>query len=152
MKLKHVHPILCQRKAMNETLKQKKMINQFIRFGLVGVANTMHYYVWYAFFYLLIDMPYLFAHVIAFIISMIGSFYMNCYFTYKIKPTLKKFLQFPLTYIVNIGGSSLFLLIMVDIFSWSEVLSPFIAQCLTIPITFILSKLILDKSDSPIKN
>jgi putative flippase GtrA len=85
------------------------------------------------------------AHVVSFLISMVGSFYLNSYFTYKIKPTLKKFLQFPLTYIINITVSSAAIYIFVVLLNLDENLSPLLASVLAIPFTFVISKLILTK-------
>lgn len=125
---------------------QKSIITkQFIRFGFVGLFNTIHYYAWYLVFLHLLSWPYIVAHVIAFILSMIGSFYLNTYFTYRTKPSLRKFLQFPLTYVVNITVATLALIIFVDIFQWNENVSPILAQLLTIPATFMVSKLILEQ-------
>jgi putative flippase GtrA len=116
---------------------------QFIRFVIVGVINTFNYYVLYLLFYHLLDLNYMPAHIIAFLTSMIGSFYLNSYFTYKVKPTLKKFLQFPLTYVVNITVTTLAIWFFVDVLGWSETLSPLLATILAIPFTFVVSKFIL---------
>jgi len=123
------------------------MIKEFIRFVIVGCINTGTYYLLYLLFNSLIGWNYLPSHVTAFILSMIGSFYLNSYFTYKTKPTLKKFIQFPLTYVVNITVSTLFLYIFVHFFHLSELISPIISVFFTIPFTFILSGKIL-KSES----
>lgn len=119
---------------------------QFIRFVIVGVINTLNYYVLYLLFYHLVGLNYMPAHIIAFLVSMIGSFYLNSYFTYKVKPTLKKFLQFPLTYVVNITVTTLAIWVFVDVLGWSETLSPLLATVLAIPFTFVVSKFILTGS------
>jgi putative flippase GtrA len=116
---------------------------QFIRFVIVGVINTFNYYVLYLLFYHLFDLNYMPAHIIAFLISMVGSFYLNSYFTYKVKPTVKKFLQFPLTYVVNITVTTFAIWLFVDVIGWSETLSPLLATVLAIPFTFVVSKFIL---------
>jgi putative flippase GtrA len=116
---------------------------EFIRFVIVGLINTFNYYVLYLLLYHLVSLDYMFAHIIAFLISMIGSFYLNSYFTYKVKPTLKKFLQFPLTYAVNITVTTLAIWLFVDVLGWSETLSPLLATVLAIPFTFVVSKFIL---------
>jgi putative flippase GtrA len=116
---------------------------QFVRFVIVGVINTLNYYVLYLLFYHLAGLNYMSAHIIAFLISMIGSFYLNSYFTYKVKPTFKKFLQFPLTYVVNITVTTLAIWVFVDVLGWSESLSPLLATVLAIPFTFVVSKFIL---------
>lgn len=118
---------------------------QFWRFVVVGFTNTFNYYVLYLFFNHLLNMPYLGAHILAFLISMIGSFYLNSYFTYKTRPTLKKFLQFPLTYVVNFVVTTSGVYILVDILKLDENISPLLASVIAIPFTFIISKMILLK-------
>ena len=88
------------------------------------------------------------AHILAFFISMIGSFYLNSYFTYKTKPTLKKFLQFPLTYVVNFTVTTLGIFILVDVLKLNENISPLLASGIAIPFTFIVSKMILARETS----
>lgn len=124
-------------------IQNKELITQIFRFGIVGVLNTLNYYILYLIFLRICSLSYMVSHLAAFIISMIGSFYLNCYFTYRVKPTLKKFFQFPITYLVNISVSSLSLIILVDLFNLNETISPLIAQGLTIPATFVISKKIL---------
>jgi len=118
---------------------------QFWRFVIVGIINTCNYYVLFLFFNNIVPFHYMAAHIVSFLISMVGSFYLNSYFTYKIKPTLKKFLQFPLTYIVNITVSSAAIYIFVVLLNLDENISPLIASVLAIPFTFVISKLILTK-------
>lgn len=114
-----------------------------LRFIIVGCINTLNYYVIYLFFLMVLDLPYIFSHSLGFGISMVGSFYLNCYFTYKTKPTFKKFMQFPLTYVVNYTVSTGSLYLFVDIFHFGELFAPIIASLLPIPFTFIISKWIL---------
>jgi putative flippase GtrA len=70
-----------------------------IRFVAVGVVNTADYYA----IFLLLDRVtwYLLAHVVAFVGSSCGSFFLNCRFTYRVQPTWRKFFLFPLTVGVN---------------------------------------------------
>ncbi|MBA4603921.1 GtrA family protein [Thermoactinomyces mirandus] len=116
---------------------------QIIRFGIVGVVNTLNYYLLYLLFLHIIGFNYLVAHILAFMLSMIGSFFMNTYFTYGTKPTFKKFFQFPLTYVVNITVTTSSMYVLVDLLEFNENISPFIASLIAIPFTFIVSKKIL---------
>lgn len=118
----------------------------FIRFAVVGVINTINYYAIYLLL-MYLDIVYLISHSAAFIISMVGSYFLNCYFTYKTKPTLKKFLQFPLTYVVNYTVSTSSLFIFVDLFKMNEFIAPFISMLLPIPFTYLTSKWILTKGE-----
>ncbi|WP_433745068.1 GtrA family protein [Falsibacillus pallidus] len=121
------------------------MFNQIIRFIIVGCINTLTYYILYLLFQSVLGIYYLASHIMAFLISMVGSFYMNSYFTYKTKPTLKKFLQFPLTYVVNITVTTSAIYILVELFHWNEQISPLLASLLAIPFTFAISRFILTK-------
>ncbi len=117
--------------------------NQIIRFVIVGGLNTLNYYLLYLCFLHLIHIPYLYSHILAFILSMIGSFFMNTLFTYGTKPTWKKFFQFPLTYVVNVSITTSSVYILVDLLHYDKNISPLIASLIAIPFTFILSKKIL---------
>ena len=126
-----------------KSMRNKELAGQVLRFGIVGVANTLNYYVLYLLFFYAFSLSYMASHLLAFVISMVGSFYLNCFFTYRVRPTLKKFFQFPITYVVNVTVSSLALFILVDFLHFNETISPLIAQGLTIPATFIISKKVL---------
>ncbi|WP_051359442.1 GtrA family protein [Paucisalibacillus globulus] len=116
----------------------------FIRFILVGIVNTFNYYILYLLF-MAVSIPYIFSHTVAFVISMIGSFYLNCYFTYKTKPTLKKFFQFPITYIVNYSVTTISLYVLVDLFMLNEFIAPLISAVIPIPFTYLVSRWVLTK-------
>lgn len=122
----------------------KRFINtEIIRFVIVGGLNTLNYYVLYLLFTNLLNINYLISHIMAFFISMVGSFFLNTYFTYKIKPTLKKFFQFPLTYVVNVTVTTLSIYILVDLLDLDKNISPLLASLVAIPFTFLTSKRIL---------
>nr|WP_144920832.1 GtrA family protein [Paenibacillus bovis] len=116
---------------------------EFIKFIVVGCLNTIHYYVIYLICIHLFQMHYFFSHIIGFLLSLIGSFFLNCCFTYQVKPTWKKFLSFPLTQIVNTLTSTVLLFIFIEWFSISSNYAPVLAVFLTVPITFIITRRIL---------
>ncbi|WP_030926860.1 GtrA family protein [Streptomyces sp. NRRL B-24720] len=118
---------------------------QMARFALVGAVNTGTYYGFYL--ALLSVLPYLAAHVIAFALSMIGSFLLNSYFTYRTRPTWRKFLLFPLTnaanFVITTGGVWL----LVDRAGFSSRYAPLVAAVAAIPITFVVSRAIMLRPD-----
>ena len=118
---------------------------QFWKFNMVGIINTMNYYILYMIMIKALQINYLYAHVLSFLISMIGSFYLNSYFTYQTRPTLKKFLQFPLTYVINMIVSTLTIYTLVQFLSVTKNIAPIIATIIAIPFTFFVSKMILTK-------
>lgn len=116
---------------------------EIFKFIIVGGINTLNYYIIYLLLLKLIGVNYLVSHISGFVISFIISYYLNCYFVYKVQPTWKKFIQFPLTQVVNMGMQTLLLYIFVQWFNISSVIAPFAGLIITIPVTFILSKYIL---------
>ena len=116
---------------------------EILKFIIVGGINTLNYYIIYLLLLKLIGVNYLVSHISGFVISFIISYYLNCYFVYKVTPTWSKFLKFPLTQVVNMGMQTLLLYIFVQWFGISSVIAPFAGLIITIPITFVLSKYIL---------
>ncbi|MGP4076754.1 GtrA family protein [Halobacillus sp. K22] len=125
------------------TLKINSFNNELTRFILVGGMNTLNYYIVFLFLHNLLNFHYMAAHITGFFISFVISFFLNTYFTYKVKPTLKKFLQFPLTQVVNVGVSSLLVFVLVDLLSLNSNIAPLIAVFFTVPVTFIVTSKIL---------
>lgn len=123
----------------------KKEHNEFIRFVLVGGINTVNYYLIYLVSFHFLSISYMISHWAAFLISMVISFYLNVYFTYRVKPTLNKFLQFPLTQIVNFSASSILMYVLVQWFGVSQYIAPIISVFFTVPITFLLTSKILKR-------
>ncbi|MFF3954504.1 GtrA family protein [Streptomyces sp. NPDC001890] len=121
---------------------------QMARFSLVGVVNTGTYYGCYL--VLLMWLPYIAAHVIAFALSMTGSFLLNSWFTYRTRPTWRKFLLFPLTnaanFVITTGGVYL----LVDLAGFSSRYAPLVAAVAAIPITFVVSRTIMLRPDTPV--
>lgn len=123
--------------TMNNNLKQ------IARFVFVGCINTLNYWLLYLVFTHVFHFHHLTASSVAFIVSMIGSFFMNTYFTYKTKVTLKKFFQFPLTYIINFIIMTISLYVFVDVLNLNKDIAPLISSVIAIPFTFAISKKIL---------
>jgi len=117
--------------------------NEYIKFIIVGVVNTAHYYGWYVLFYSLIGWPYLVSHVAATIISMIGSYFMNVYFTYSEKPSWKSFLLFPLTQLTNIVIQTVCMYVFVDWLNLSPYLAPIATVIISVPITFVITRRVI---------
>src|SRR5699024_12342941 len=114
-------------------LTDRKLIYEILRFIIVGGINTLNYYILYLILLRLFSIEYLISHILAFVMSFIISFYLNCYFVYKVKPTLKKFLAFPLTQVINMGTQTLLLYLLVQ--KWS--LSPTFILLLVLIIKFL---------------
>ncbi|OEL04267.1 GtrA family protein [Staphylococcus casei] len=124
-------------------MKLSKTHYEIIKFVIVGGINTLDYYIIYLFLLKILGLNYLVSHISGFIVSFIISYYLNCYFVYKVTPTWRKFIQFPLTQVINMGTQTVLLYIFVQWLHVSSVVAPFVGLIITIPITFVLSKYIL---------
>lgn len=116
---------------------------EVVRFGIVGVANTAVYYGVYRLFLMLIS--YLPAHLIAWAVSVVFSYLMSCYFTYKVRPSWKTFFAFPSTTLVNLAFTTFGTVLLVEAFGVSKLIAPIICGILAIPFTFTLAKFIFTR-------
>lgn len=133
-------------------IKEKGLI-QFVKFGIVGVSNTLISYVLYSGGLLLFrklclfgQSDYLIAQIVAFIISVAWSFYWNNKFVFKIedgkrrsiwKALLKTYVSYSFT---GLFLSSALLILWVQIFHISEFIAPIINLVITVPLNFIINK------------
>ncbi|MGV9250346.1 GtrA family protein [Streptomyces sp. NPDC003697] len=108
---------------------------------MVGVVNTLAYYTLYLVF--LTRLPYLAAHALAFVLSMIGSFFLNARFTYRTRPTWRKFLLFPLTNVTNFLLTTVGVYVIVDVLHAGNRFAPLLASAAAIPVTFVVSRMIM---------
>ncbi|MFZ3470138.1 GtrA family protein [Streptomyces sp. 4.24] len=120
---------------------RRAQLGQIFRFALVGGVNTGTFFVLYLILHPF--MPYFAAYTLAFVLAMVGSFFMNTYFTYRTRPTWKKFLLFPLTNITNYVIQSAGLYVLVTWAGLNTKIAPLVAAVLAIPFTYVLSRKIL---------
>ncbi|MFE0641292.1 GtrA family protein [Streptomyces sp. NPDC058877] len=120
---------------------RRARLAEIIRFALVGGVNTLTFFGCY----LLLHpwMPYFAAYTLAFLLSMTGSFFLNTYFTYRTRPTWKKFALFPLTNVTNYLVQSVGLYALVGWAGTDDRVAPLIAAVVAIPFTYAISQRIL---------
>ncbi|MCK7623891.1 GtrA family protein [Streptomyces sp. RS10V-4] len=114
---------------------------QMARFALVGAVNTATFYACYLPLHRVL--PYFAAYSAAFALSLVGSFFLNTYFTYRTRPSWKKFLLFPLTQVTNYAVQSAGLVALVSWLGMDSAAAPLAAALLALPVTFAVSRRIL---------
>ncbi|MCZ2859582.1 GtrA family protein [Blastococcus sp. VKM Ac-2987] len=112
-----------------------------VRFAVVGVVNTGVYYGTYLLLSLVTH--YLVAHLGAILVAMVGSFLLNCYWTFRTRPTWRKLALFPLTNATNYVMTTVGVVVLVEWFAVDERLAPLLAAVAAIPVTFLLSRRLL---------
>lgn len=125
-------------------------LTQFVKFGLIGVTNTLLGYgiyilvIWILSPYNL-SYDYFIGSVLGFIISVLWSFYWNNKLVFNqdsgkrniLKSLLKTYLSYASTGIVL---SNILLYVFVDLMGISKAVAPFINLLITVPLNFVLNK------------
>ena len=126
---------------------------QFVKFGIVGVSNTIISYVLYACSLMWLNKVgclgkynYLISQVIAFVLSVLWSFYWNNKFVFateegKKRNVLSSLLKTYVSYsFTGLFLNSILLFVWVDICGISEFIAPIINLIVSVPLNFIINK------------
>lgn len=126
-------------------LPDKTSFIQFIKFGIVGVSNTLISLIVYYIFLWIDPELYLIGNVVGWIVSVANSFFWNNKYVFMsetsgVREALKKigktYLSYGATFLLSTG----LLYLEVDIFHWSAAVSPVLNLIITIPLNFLLNK------------
>jgi putative flippase GtrA len=117
------------------------MLRHAARFAVVGALNTGVYYGSYLLLRTVVH--YLAAHLIAIVVAMVGSFFLNCYWTFRTPPTWRKFMLWPLTNATNYVLTTIGVVVLVEWLTVDQRVAPLIAAAAAIPVTFLLSRRVL---------
>lgn len=126
-------------------IKDRGNLVEFVKYAIVGCINTADYYLSYLVFMDIFKFAYRISFVLGYVVSILGSYFLNTYFTYKQKPSVKKFLIFPLTYIPNFIIQYLGIILLVDRLNMSSKVAPVITAIVATPITFFVMKYVINK-------
>lgn len=125
--------------------EQLGKILQFVKFGVVGLSNTLISYVVYI---ILVSFKwhYLLASLIGFLISVVNAFYWNNKYVFKAEEGEERTLwsSFVKTFTSYAGTglilNNVLLILWVDVLKLHEMLGPIINLFITIPLNFLLNK------------
>ncbi|MDR2408819.1 MAG: GtrA family protein [Bacteroidales bacterium] len=119
------------------------LLLQFIKFGIVGLSNTIISFLIYTLL-IRIGLHYLFASIIAFFVSVTNSFFWNKKYVFTkdrginiFRSLFKTFISYGLTGLIL---TNILLFILIDVFEISKYLAPFIVLIITIPSNFLINK------------
>ncbi len=121
--------------------KFSRVNTQVSRFILTGGLNTSNYYL--AYLLLISKWEYMYAHLSAFILSAFISYFVSTIYTFDQCLSFKKFILFPLTFLPNLIISSAVTYFFVNYQIINQTFASLIAMILAIPITFVVTKLII---------
>ena len=122
----------------------KNLLKQFIKFGFVGISNTVISYVTYL-IGIKLGMHYLVASILGFFLSVVNAYYWNSRYVFYSKEVgisqWRVFLRTVCSYAgTGLVFSNVLLIILIDgLYVW-EWLAPLIVNAINIPINFLLNK------------
>ena len=121
-------------------LTRKNSLIQFIKFGLVGVSNTIvGFGVYYLLYYC--GVHYLISNILSWLISVFNAFYWNNKYVFQAGSSWwKTLLRTYISYGASLIISTMMMYVLVALIHISPVIAPVICLVVTIPMNFILNK------------
>lgn len=118
-----------------------KKNNQFIRFGLVGLSNTLIAYLTYVFL-VYISVHYQIANVAAFVTSSFSGFFFNRLWVFKVGESslFKQLSKYYVVYIFSLVVSMTLTFVWIEYLDVNVYLPPILNLILTVPCNFLLNK------------
>ncbi len=115
---------------------------QVVRFMAMGTLSTGIMLGIYMALNLVLE--YQVAYFISYVITVIVSYFLNTLFVFKTTVSLRGFLKFPIVYVVQYVIAAILLELFVRL-GFSETFAPIFIIVLLLPLTFWLSRLVMDK-------
>jgi len=125
---------------------------EFVKFGVIGVSNTVISYVIYVFFLWVFQwigiferIDYLIAQFIGFVLSVLWSFYWNNKFVFKAEHKERNWFSALVKTYVSYAFTGLFLnsilsILWIEVLNWSKMIAPIINLLISVPLNFIMNK------------
>ena len=120
-------------------MKKKRIINEFIRFGIVGgLCTVLHYGIYYLLqLYINVNI----AYTLGYVLSFMANFYLTSYFTFGTTPSWKKLIGMGGAHAVNYALHILVLNLFLRI-GISQEWAPIPVFAIAIPVNFLLVRFV----------
>lgn len=112
----------------------------FARFLISGTLNTGISYLLYLGFLQLFS--YRIAYTAAFVLGILISYGLNAVFVFRAKIAIRSLIRFPLVYLVQYVLGMVLVVTLIEFVGVAAWVAPIFAILVTVPLTFVLSRLI----------
>ena len=123
-------------------LLHSAQFGQFVRFVLNGVlSSAIHYGIYYVLLFWTIANI---AYITGYLVSFVSNFFLTSYFTFRTKPTLKRFIGFSGSHALNFGLH----VVLFNIFLWlgvHELIIPLLVIGIAMMVQFFILRLVFVK-------
>ena len=125
----------------------KKLINQILKFGIVGVIAFLIDYILFLTLTEIIGVHYLISNIISFSVSVIFNYILSIKWVFEIKhkQTKKDFILFVILSVIGLGINELIIYIMVDKLIINKMFSKLVATAVVMVYNFITRKVFIEK-------
>lgn len=117
------------------------MKSAFVRFLIIGAANTLVTYA--AYLILLRRLPYLWAYSLAYGVGIIIAYLAQTRYVFRVGASWLTFLKFPLVYVAQYATGALSIRVLVGSGIVPKELALLATLCITVPLGFFLSRYLL---------
>jgi len=125
--------------AKTRLFPQQLLESAALRFLLAGGLNTLATYALYL--ALLAPLGYRVSYAIAFVAGIVLAYFFNRLFVFKEHRGVRSLAMLPLVYLAQYGLGAGIVHVWVEVLGQAKELAPLLAIIITIPVTFLLSKL-----------
>ena len=126
-----------------DDLFSRSRLLEIMRFGVVGTtAMVIHYGIYYA---LLPVLPVNVAFSLGYLISFLYNFIMTSFFTFRVKPSVGRFLRFATSHATNYVLQILLLNFFIHIVGMGKKVAPVPVYAISIPVNYLLVRLAIKR-------
>ena len=132
-------------RKLKNSIKQAGGLLQFIKFGAVGLSNTVISYIVYSGF-VLIGVHYIIANCISFLAGTFNSYFWNNKYVFILKEGEKRnhfrtFMKVLMSYaFTGVVLNNILSIILIEGFQVSKYLAPIFIAVISVPLNFLLNK------------
>lgn len=117
----------------------KARLMEIVMFGIVGsTAMAIHYGIYYL---LLPFLPVNVSFSLGYFVSFLYNFTMTSYFTFKVKPSVGRFIRFATSHGTNYLLQILLLNFFIHVFGLDEKMAPVPVYAISVPVNYMLVRL-----------
>ncbi len=122
--------------------KQRKILGEILRFGMIGATATLLHYGLYLVFLLLI--PAGIAYAVGYLLAFIFNFLATSYYTFRVMPSWQRLIGMSGAHFINF----LLHMALLSFFLWlgiSDVWAPVPVYAIALPVNFILVRYVFKR-------
>lgn len=120
---------------------------EIIRFVVGGGSTTVFSYAVYLAL-LQLSLAYMIAYPISFAAGVIWSYFVNSWFVFKRRPTIRGLIAFPIVYLVQLVLGTAVVYVAVSRIGLPAWAGPLVAIAATLPLTYVFSRLIITRTST----